>query len=67
MYLGVSGYNLIKYCIFSLKITFTNSDDPDEMQHYAAFHLGLLCLQKYSFRGFPKHKGLMKFVNEIEF
>ena len=28
--------------------TFTNSVDPDEMQHYAAFHLGLHCLQKYS-------------------
>ena len=28
---------------FSLKIffTFTNSVDPDEMSHYAAFHLGL--------------------------
>ena len=67
MYLGVSGYNLIKNCIFCLKITFTNSVDPDEMQHNAAFHLGLLCLQKYSFRGFPKHKGLMKCVNETEF
>ena len=30
------------------------------MQHYAAVHPGLNCLQKYSFRGFlnPKHKGL---------
>ena len=26
--------------------TFTNSVDPDEMQHYAALHLGLHCLQK---------------------
>ena len=26
-------------------------------QHYAAFHLGLHCLQKYSFRGFPNTKG----------
>ena len=25
---------------------------PDEMQHDAAFHLGLHCLPKYSFRGF---------------
>ena len=23
--------------------TFTNSGDPDEMQHYAEFHLGLHC------------------------
>ena len=37
--------------------TFTNSVDPDEMQHYAAFHLGLHCLQKYLFRGFPNSKG----------
>ena len=27
------------------------------MQHYAAFHLGLHCLQKCFFRGFPKTKG----------
>ena len=36
--------------------TFTNSVDPDEMQHYAAFHLGLYCLQKYSFTSFPNTK-----------
>ena len=27
------------------------------MQHYAAFHLGLHCLQKYSFRGFQNTNG----------
>ena len=27
-----------------------NSADPDEMQYYAAFHLGLHCLLKYTFR-----------------
>ena len=32
------------------------------MQHYAAFHLGLHCLQKYSFKGFPNTKGLFVFV-----
>ena len=32
--------------------SFIDSVDPDEMQHCAAFHLGLHCLQKYSFRGF---------------
>ena len=39
---------------FCLKIffAFTKSVDPDGMQQYAAFHLGLHCLQKYSFRGF---------------
>ena len=36
--------------------TFTNSVDPDEMKHYAAFHLGLHCLQMYSFRGFTNAK-----------
>ena len=39
---------------------FTNSVDPDEMQHNAAFHLGLHCLHKYSFRGFTEYKGLRK-------
>ena len=40
-----------------------NSADHDEMQQYAAFHLGLHCLPKYQFRGFqyalcltPKHQ-----------
>ena len=28
-----------------------NSVDPDKMQHYAAFYLGLHYLQKYPFRG----------------
>ena len=27
-----------------------NSVDPDEMLHYVAFHLGLHCLPKYSYR-----------------
>ena len=35
----------------------TNSVDADEMQNYAAFHLGLHRLQKYLFRGFPDTKG----------
>ena len=29
-----------------------NSADHGEMQHYAAFYLGLRCLHKYPFRGF---------------
>ena len=33
------------------------------MQHYAAFHLGLHCLQKYSFRGFRNTKGYFTKVN----
>ena len=41
-----------KYFFLSLKITFVlaNSVDPDEMLHYEAFHQGLHCLPKYSFR-----------------
>ena len=27
--------------------TLANSEDPDEMLHYAAFHQGLHCLLKY--------------------
>ena len=44
---------------FCLKIffTFSNSVEPDEMQHYAAFYLGLHSLQKCSFRGFLNTKG----------
>ena len=34
-----------------------NSADPDEIQHYAAFHLGLHCLPIYPFRGLPYTKG----------
>ena len=46
---------LKKYCILlSEDMFYLYSVDPDEMQHYAAFHLGLHCLQKYLFRGFPR-------------
>ena len=41
-----------------LKVLFlASSEDPDEMQHDAAFHLVLHCLPKYSFRGFQNTKG----------
>ena len=45
----MSDYNFqnLKY------FTCTNSVDPDEMQHYAAFHLGLHCLSKILFSGCP--------------
>ena len=43
--------------IHKMKSFFANGVDPDEMQHYAVFHLGLQFLQKYSFRGFPNTKG----------
>ena len=50
-YICFAGYNFKKMFFFlSLKIYFVlaNSADPDEM-HYAAFHVGLHCLQKYPF------------------
>ena len=42
----------------SLKVVLILADSagPDEMQHYAAFHLGLHCLPKYPFRGFQYTK-----------
>ena len=49
------GNNFLNYDVFlSLKIVLilANSADPDEMQQYAVFHLGLHCLPKYLFRGF---------------
>ena len=44
IYLGAIGYDFN----LSLKIDFVlaNSDDPDEMPHYVAFHLGGHCLPK---------------------
>ena len=33
-----------------------HSADPDEMQHYAAFHLGFHYLPKYPFRDFQYTK-----------
>ena len=52
--------NTLKNIIFFWSedvFTFINCVDPDEMQHNAAFHLGLHCLQKYLFKGFPNTKG----------
>ena len=37
-------------------VVLANSVDADEMQHYAAFHLGLHCLPEYTFRGFQYAK-----------
>ena len=43
----------------SLKIDFVlaNSEDPNEMLHDAAFHLGCHCLPKYLFRSSLSTKG----------
>ena len=48
-----------KYRLQSLNIVFiiANSADPDEMQQYVAFHLGLHCLPNYPFNGFQNRKG----------
>ena len=55
-----------KYVFLSLMIVFilANSADPDEMPHYAAFHLGLHCLPKYPFEGFqPTKARLQQLIN----
>ena len=54
-YQGVSGYIFFSKSIVLLSeivCICTSSEDPDEIQHYAAFHLDLHCLQKYTFRVF---------------
>ena len=66
----MSGYGFKRYFFFfNLKIYFTstNSLDPDEMQHCAAFHLGLHCLQKYLFRGLQNTKSLERIGKNINY
>ena len=53
-------YNFLNYDVFlSLKFVFilAHSADHDEMQHYAAFHLGLHRLSKYLSRGIQYTEG----------
>ena len=50
-------FQIILYSFSEDLFTITSSVEPDEMWHYAAFHLGLHSLQKYSFRGFRNTKG----------
>ena len=56
----IKGYTCYKYhnnCIsFQFCIILANSADPNEMPHDTAFHFGLNCLPKYSFRAFPSTK-----------
>ena len=40
-------------------LIFANSAVPDEMQHYAPFHLGLHCLKKYPLGVFQYTEGLI--------
>ena len=53
-YFKGSQVEISNYVLQSLAYVFifTNSADPDEMQHYATFYLGLQCLPKNPFRGF---------------
>ena len=47
LYFKGAQVKVLNYDVFlSLKVVLilANSADPDEMQHYAAFHLGLHCL-----------------------
>ena len=56
----IEGYNFPKkvlYLYLRLDFVLANSANPDEMQHYAVFHLGLRCLQKYLFRCFQSLEG----------
>ena len=52
VYFKGAHFEFSKNLLLSLKIVLIlgNSADPDEMQHDAAFHLGLHCLPKYSSR-----------------
>ena len=55
MHLNGSQVKVSKLSVFlSLKVILilANSADPDGMQHYAAFHLGLHCLPEYWFMEF---------------
>ena len=47
----------IVFLSLNVVLIIANSVDPDEMQHYAAFYLGLYCLPKFPFRGFQNTKG----------
>ena len=51
----------LNYDVFlSLKVLLiiANSADPGEMQHNAAFYMGLQCLPMYPFRSFENTKWL---------
>ena len=56
---------MIKKLHVLFSFTSLNSADPVELQHYAAFHLGLQRLQTYSFKGFLDTKSQYTFVKLI--
>ena len=43
--------------------TLANSEDPDEMPHYAAFHQGLHCLQRYKHLQRKKYTIFLEIIN----
>ena len=45
------------YLFLNVVLILANNADPDEMQHHAAFYLGLHYLPKYLFNGFQYTKG----------
>ena len=59
MYFKGSHVNIFRLLCISVPqdCFYLNSVDPDIMPQYAAFHQGLHCLSKYSFRGLPYTKG----------
>ena len=44
---------------FLWKILLANNVDPDQMPHYVASDLGLHCLSKTPFYGFPCKNGII--------
>ena len=48
---------MVYICPWRFVLIFANSADPDEMHHYAEFHLGLHCLKKYPLSGFQYTEG----------
>ena len=45
------------FCSWKLNFPYETVSDPDEMPLYAAFHVGLHCLQKYLFIIIQDEKG----------
>ena len=52
-------YHILTRIFLFLEIVFIqeNSADPDEMQFYVAFHMGLHCLPKNLLMGIQNEKG----------
>ena len=50
-------YDVLKFMSMKVVLIIANSGNPYEMQHGAAFHLGLHCLPKYQLSSFQNTKG----------